>query len=109
MRLLITGHCFGSVLFSFSIHRLPDQLRQSFSAVPNECPADGVHWAFTVAGSYGGRVVEPQHPVPISIPMALDGFRIVGMDGAEISFTLSEGLLTMEAQEAGLFLLLPVM
>ena len=74
-----------------------------------ECPADGVLWAFTVAGSYGGRVVAPQHPVTISIPMALDGFRIVGMDGAEIGFTLSEGLMTLEAQEAGLFLLLPAM
>ena len=72
-----------------------------------EAPVDGVLYAITVTGSYYGKVVELMQPVTVTVPMALEGFRIVSMDGADIPFTLADGMLTFEAEAVGLFLLIP--
>ena len=72
-----------------------------------EAPADGVLYAITVTGSYYGKVVELMQPVTVTVPMALEGFRIVSMDGADIPFTPADGMLTFEAEAVGLFLLIP--
>lgn len=72
-----------------------------------EIPVDGALCAITVAGSYGGQVVELTAPVTVSLPMELTGFRIIDMNGEEIPFTLENGVLTFETAKAGLFLLVP--
>ena len=72
-----------------------------------EIPVDGAFFAITVAGSYGGQVVELIAPVTVRVPMALTGFRVADMNGEEIPFTLENGVLTFEAATAGLFLLVP--
>lgn len=72
-----------------------------------EAPVDGVLYVLTIAGSYGGCVVEPAAPVSVSIPLALTSFSVIDMTGADVAFTLADGTLTIETASAGLFLLVP--
>lgn len=71
-------------------------------------PADGVLYAITVTGSYGGNVIELNAPVTVTIPVDVTGFRVVDMNGQEIPFTLENDVLTFETAKASLFLLVPM-
>ncbi len=70
-------------------------------------PADGVLYAITVVGSYGGNVIELNAPVTVRIPVDAADFRVVDMNGQEIPFILEKGVLSFETAKAGLFLLIP--
>ncbi len=77
-------------------------------------PIDGALFGFTVAGVYGGEVVDIHGPVTITIPVECEGFTVVRVEivddaevRTEIPFTLNNGHLTIETATAGLFLLVP--
>ncbi len=80
-----------------------------------EAPFEGALYGITVAGVYGGEVVNIHGEVTITLPIELEGFSLVRVDvvdgvetRTEIPFTLEDGQLTFTTVAAGLFLLVPI-
>lgn len=72
-------------------------------------PFEGVPYAFTVAGSYGGQIVPFTKAVTLTIPVETEdgAYCLIRHDGAGIPFTLEHGQLIISTDTAGLFLLMP--
>ena len=77
-------------------------------------PVDGALFGFTVAGVYGGSLMEIRRPVSIAIPVECENFQVVRVeliDGSEVRTEipgkLQGGVLKLEIDQAGLFLLVP--
>lgn len=76
-------------------------------------PVDGALYAFTVAYEYSGRTQEFKGSVTVSLPLSAEmgEFKLVRViDGVEteISYSLTDGVLSFETDCDGLFLLIPV-
>lgn len=80
-----------------------------------EAPFDGALHDFTVAGVYGGKVVNIHGKVTITLSVVPESFTLVRVDitdgvetRTEIPFTLEKGQLTFSTDAAGLFRLVPL-
>lgn len=117
----ICGRC-GETPFELLLSRMDDSLPMGQLLVRGMAePFPGSLYAFTVTGSYAGKVIELDNQTVITLPLdlsALPAFTLLRVtesaeaDGTlvidEIPFRMDNGQLTFTAEKCGLYLLMPV-